>query len=62
MSTPTGQSDYLLLFRGTDWDKELSPEQLQKVLSDWTAWFERLKQEGKCKDGHPLHNASLFPA
>jgi hypothetical protein len=57
MSTSTEQSDYLLLFRGTNWDKELSPEQLKKVLSDWTAWFERLKQEGKCKGGHPLHNA-----
>ena len=44
----------MLLFRGTNWDKELSPEQLQKVVSDWAAWFERLTQEGKCKGGHPL--------
>src|SRR6186713_1530707 len=56
MSTPTSTSDYLLLFRGTNWDKELSPEQLQKVVSDWAAWFERLTQEGKCKGGHPLEN------
>src|SRR6266545_1802675 len=54
MSTPTTTSDYLLLFRGTNWDKQLSPEQLQKVVSDWYAWFERLKQEGKCAGGHPL--------
>jgi hypothetical protein len=56
MSTPTEQSDFLLLFRGTNWDQELSAEQLQQVVSDWTAWFERLRREGKCKGGHPLHN------
>lgn len=56
MSTPTQKSDYMLLFRGTNWDKELSPEQLQKVVADWYAWFERLKREGKCAGGHPLQN------
>lgn len=54
MNTETNTSDYLLLFRGTNWDKEISPEQLQKVVSDWAAWFERLTKEGKCKGGHPL--------
>lgn len=54
MSTPTPQSDYLLLFRGTNWDKDLSHEQRQKVVADWYQWFERLKQEGKCAGGHPL--------
>lgn len=57
MNAPTEKSDYLLLFRGTNWDKGLSPEQLQKVVSDWYAWFERLKAEGKCIGGHPLQNA-----
>jgi len=56
MSTPTQKNDYLLLFRGTDWDKGLSPQQLQKVVADWYAWFERLKVEGKCLGGHPLQN------
>jgi hypothetical protein len=49
-------SDYMLLFRGTYWDKELSPEQVQKVVADWAAWFERLMKEGKCKGGHPLQS------
>src|SRR5881392_252141 len=53
MSTTT-KSDYLLLFRGNVWDRGLSPAQLQKVVSDWMAWFERLKEEGKCLCGHPL--------
>lgn len=56
MSTPTSKSDYMLLFRGTDRAKHLSPEQLQKVVSDWATWFERLMQEGRCTGGHPLHN------
>ena len=56
MSTPTSKSDYLLLFRGTNWDKELSAEQIQKVVADWAAWFERLTQQGKVKGGHPLTN------
>ena len=53
MNTAT-KTDYLLLFRGNVWDRGLSPAQLQKVVSDWMAWFERLKAEGKCLGGHPL--------
>jgi hypothetical protein len=54
MNTSNTKSDYLLLFRGNVWDRGLSPAQLQKVVSDWMAWFERLKAEGKCAGGHPL--------
>jgi hypothetical protein len=53
-TTSTAKSDYLLLFRGNVWDRGLSPAQLQKVVSDWMAWFERLKEEGKCLGGNPL--------
>ena len=48
------QNEYMLLFRGTHWDKDLSPEEVQKMVTQWYAWFERLTQEGKCKAGHPL--------
>ena len=44
----------MLLFRGTQWDKDLSTEEIQKMVTQWYAWFERLTQEGKCKAGHPL--------
>jgi hypothetical protein len=54
MSTQTTTSEYMLLFRGTHWDKSLSPEQLQKVMGQWSAWFERLLDEGKIKSAHPL--------
>jgi hypothetical protein len=44
----------MLLFRGNDWDKGLSPEQLQKVVADWYAWFDGLIADGRCTGGHPL--------
>jgi hypothetical protein len=54
MSESTTKSDYLLLFRGNVWDRGLSAEQLQKVVSDWMAWFQGLKAQGKCIGGNPL--------
>jgi hypothetical protein len=50
----TEKSDYMLLFRGTGWDKGLSPEQLQRVVTDWYAWFNGLIQDGRAVSGHPL--------
>src|SRR5690349_497079 len=54
MSTESKTSDYMLLFRGTDWHKGLSPEQIQRVTGEWMSWFERLTNEGKATAGHPL--------
>jgi hypothetical protein len=53
MSTPT-KSEYMLLFRGTDWHKDLSPEEIQQVVNQMKAWFDRLTAEGKAKAGKPL--------
>jgi hypothetical protein len=53
MSTQT-TTEYLLLFHGTQWDKNLSPEELQNVMSQWTAWFDRLTEQGKLKSAQPL--------
>lgn len=47
-------NEYLLLFRGTDWHKGLSAEQVQKVMNEWRQWFERLSAQGTVKGGHPL--------
>jgi hypothetical protein len=57
MSEEKGTSEYLLLFRGSQWDKGLSPEQLQKAVDQFMAWFERLKEQGKVKTGQPLECA-----
>ena len=53
MSTKT-KNEYMLLFRGSNWDKGLSPEQLQNAMDQFMGWFERLKQQGKAKAGQPL--------
>lgn len=47
-------SEYLLLFRGTDWHKGLSPEEIQQVVNHMKAWFDRLTAQGKLKAGQPL--------
>jgi len=43
-----------LIFRGTDWYKGLSPEEMQKVADQWMAWFKRLTDQGKAIAGNPL--------
>ena len=53
MSTQSNNG-YLIIFRGTDWYQGLSPEQMQQVADNWMAWFNRLKDEGKCAGGNPL--------
>lgn len=54
MSTPTKAPEHLLLFRGNDWHKGLSPQEMQAVASKWMAWFKRLTDEGICLAGQPL--------
>jgi len=53
MSTEA-QTEYMLIFRGTDWHKGLSPEQMQQVAAQWMAWFNRLTEQGKATAGNPL--------
>jgi hypothetical protein len=53
MTAPTTTSEYMLLFRGMHWDKNLSPEEIQNVMSRWIAWFDRLSREGKARAGQP---------
>ena len=48
------QNGYMLLFRGSDWQKSLSAEQMQSVSDRWMAWFDRLRKEGKAIAGNPL--------
>ena len=44
----------MLLFRGNDWPKSISPEETQKITDQWMAWFKRLTEEGKAIAGNPL--------
>ena len=62
MSTKPTKSEYLFLFRGTDWHRSLSAEEIQKKLERFTAWFERLRREGKVKTGLPLEHKGKIVA
>lgn len=53
MSTKTTPSEYMVISRG-DWDKSLSPEEIQNAISQFWTWFERLSNERKIKGGHRL--------
>ena len=44
----------MLVFRGNDWHKGLSPEEMQKIASQWKTWFDRLTAQGKATAGNPL--------
>lgn len=54
MNTPKTTDEYMLFFRGPDWDKGLSQEKLQEVMDKVTAWFGRLQDQGKVRAGQPL--------
>lgn len=54
MSTQTIASQYLVICRGTGWDKILSPGDRQNAMKQFYAWFERLSDQGKMQSGHRL--------
>ncbi|PAW79545.1 MAG: hypothetical protein B9S32_03130 [Verrucomicrobia bacterium Tous-C9LFEB] len=54
MTAQNNKSEYMLIFRGNDWCKELSPEEMQTVANQWMAWFNRLSEQGKALAGNPL--------
>lgn len=54
MSTTSSKSQYLLLFRGTNWHRELSAQEIQEIMGRTNAWFDRLAREGKSKAAQPL--------
>jgi hypothetical protein len=48
-------SEFTYLFRGRD--VSASPEQMQKTMQKWLAWFKDLGAKGHLKDpGHPLEH------
>jgi hypothetical protein len=48
-------SEFTYLFRGRD--TSASPEQMQKTMEKWTAWFKELGAKGHLKEpGHPLEH------
>ena len=48
------ENGHMLLFSSNEWYKKLSHEELQKVISQAKAWFDRLNALGKVKGGQAL--------
>ncbi len=47
------KSQYLIISRG-QWDKDASPEEIQKAIEDFYFWLGQLVDEGKMKRGQRL--------
>ncbi len=50
------KSEYLLLFRNNSWYKDLSPDEIQRVMTDWMSWFDALVADGRCLGGQSLEH------
>jgi hypothetical protein len=54
MTVKTTNSEYLLLFRATNWTEDLSPE--EHKIAKFTSWFESIKNSGMFESGHSLEH------
>jgi hypothetical protein len=50
----TTTSEYLVICRGARFDEGLSPEDTQNSMKQFHAWFERMSEQGKMKNGQQL--------
>jgi hypothetical protein len=53
MSEQPPTAEYLAIFRG-QWDKTLSPDEIQSATEKFYIWYDRLINEGKMKPGQRL--------
>jgi hypothetical protein len=44
----------MLMVRGTDWHKDLSPEEIQQAVGQMMTWFQDLLESGSAIGGNPL--------
>jgi len=59
MTDKTSLSEYLVISRG-QWDRDKSPEQIQKAIDDFYVWHDQLVREGKMKSGQRLTREAKF--
>ena len=50
---------FMLLYRTDEWYNELSQEELQNLINQNKAWFERLTAQGKAKPGRALERIGV---
>ena len=49
--------NFLLLFRGGADPRQVSSEEMQRIMDNWFSWINKLKKHGQFKVGHPLEEA-----
>ena len=54
MSSEASASEYLFLFRGTEWHHSLAPEEVRERVARFEQWAEGLQKNGTFKLGRPL--------
>jgi hypothetical protein len=54
------QNGYMLLYRTDEWYNRLSHEELQELIGQNQAWFERLTVQGKAKPGRALERTGVI--
>ncbi len=54
MNDEMNPTEYLLLFKSTEWSRDLSLEEMQQIMEKTYAWFDGLKADGKFKAAQPL--------
>lgn len=60
MSTQPIPPDYLLIVRGTHWDKRLSAQEIQAAMARWNIWFEDLQRRAVLKGANPLEEEGVM--
>lgn len=50
----TSANEYLLLFRGQDWDHNMDAAKTRQILESTMEWFESVHREGKALGTHAL--------
>jgi hypothetical protein len=58
--TNDSSAGYLIFFRGQDWDRGMSPEQIQQTMDAVMAWFDGLRRDDRILAGHPLAATGRF--
>jgi hypothetical protein len=54
MNPQSATQEHLLLIRGTHWNHGMSPDELQRVMTDFYAWVDTLTQKGIHRGAQPL--------
>ncbi len=47
-------AEYMMILRNTDWDAELTTEEIAATIERYHEWFQRLSGEGVLAGGRPL--------